>query len=214
LVRIFFSELCFQIPKYTNPPNFCGFWISLHTGPTPPPPPGKELSDIQWSGGWSGHCGEEKQPHHWSCRELNSGRPVRSLVTILTEPHRLLTIHCFVINSESEQNPGVNGNVTFWCCGLNWTSSGGGPKQRGNETYDSIKASNVLTNWATISCSRKTLQHKLCVIFFRGLHYWNGVLGFDSRRGLRIFSSSPRPERRWGPPSLLSNWYQGLFPWV
>jgi hypothetical protein len=39
------------------------------------------------------------------------------------------------------------------------------------------------------------------------------VLGFDSRRGLEIFSSPPRPERLWGPLSLLYNGYQGLFPW-
>jgi len=32
-----------------------------------------------------------------------------------------------------------------------------------------------------------------------------GVLGLDSRRGLGIFSSPPRPERLWGPPSPLSN---------
>jgi hypothetical protein len=28
-----------------------------------------------------------------------------------------------------------------------------------------------------------------------------------------FFSSLPRPERLWGLPSLLSNGYQGLFPW-
>jgi hypothetical protein len=28
-----------------------------------------------------------------------------------------------------------------------------------------------------------------------------------------FFSSPPRPDRLWGPPSLLSNGYQGPFPW-
>jgi hypothetical protein len=36
---------------------------------------------------------------------------------------------------------------------------------------------------------------------------------FESRQGLRIFLSPPRPDRLWGPSSLLSNGYQGPFPW-
>jgi len=37
--------------------------------------------------------------------------------------------------------------------------------------------------------------------------------GFESRHGLTVFSSPPRPDRLWTPPhNLLSNGYQGLFP--
>jgi hypothetical protein len=34
-----------------------------------------------------------------------------------------------------------------------------------------------------------------------------------SDRGWEFLSSTPRPERLWSTPSLLSYWYQGLFPW-
>jgi hypothetical protein len=33
------------------------------------------------------------------------------------------------------------------------------------------------------------------------------------KRGWEFFSPPPRPERLWGLPTLVSNGYQGLFPW-
>jgi hypothetical protein len=33
--------------------------------------------------------------------------------------------------------------------------------------------------------------------------------GSISREGWEFFSSPPRPDRLWGPPTLLSNWYGG-----
>jgi hypothetical protein len=38
--------------------------------------------------------------------------------------------------------------------------------------------------------------------------------GSSPRRGWEFFSSSPRPDRLWGPPSLPSNGYRGSFPSV
>jgi hypothetical protein len=64
------------------------------------------------------------------------------------------------------------------------------------------------STWKIIIRSYKVWKLK------KRMYRWTiGVLGFDSRRGWEFFSSSPRPERLWGPPSFLYNGYQGLFPW-
>jgi len=67
----------------------------------PPSYPLDRLSGFQIR---SGHGGEENKSDHCSCLESNSGRPARSLVTILTELfsyHRPIRIIDFVSSIDS-----------------------------------------------------------------------------------------------------------------
>jgi hypothetical protein len=45
-----------------------------------------------------------------------------------------------------------------------------------------------------------------------GLQGWK-ISGSSLSRGLEFFTSPPCPDQLWGPPSLLSNGYEGFFPW-
>jgi hypothetical protein len=70
-----------------------------------------------------------------------------------------------------------------------------------------------------------TWHDRLCIKYVSlstGFFWWviisrysvglrTGNPGFHTRQGQEILSSSQRPDRPWGPPSLLSNWYRGDF---
>jgi hypothetical protein len=64
-----------------------------------------------------------------------------------------------------------------------------------------------------VSFVRKVeLNHSLLLVGIAlayGLDYQVSIPG----GGWEFFFSPLRPERLWSPPSLLSNGYQGLFPW-
>jgi hypothetical protein len=55
---------------------------ALPQGKEPPIPLDRRLGGPQSR---AGRSDEEEKSHHWACRELNPGRPARSLITILTE---------------------------------------------------------------------------------------------------------------------------------
>jgi hypothetical protein len=65
-------------------------------------------------------------------------------------------------------------------------------------------------------------HHKTIGQFFNDVSSAAGSVGIALGYGLdgsilgggwEFFSSLPLPERLWGPPSLISNGYEGFFPW-
>jgi hypothetical protein len=83
-------------------------------------------------------------------------------------------------------------------CRINW------------ETCISIK----IVSWQMIFISvfLKPRSRDSAVGIATGYGLDNGGVGIQVPVGSRIFSSSSCPDRLWGPPNLLSNGYQVLFP--
>jgi hypothetical protein len=64
----------------------------------------------------------------------------------------------------------------------------------------------------SITLIKHTWVTYLCVGIATDYGLDDGGVGVRVPVGLRFFSSLRRSDRFWGPPSLLSNGYQGLFP--
>jgi len=67
-----------------------------------------------------------------------------------------------------------------------------------------LKKEAVLANVQVSSTCQKVLQ--------RWSTGWM-IGGSSPGRGWEFYASPPRPDRLWGPPSLLSNGYKGLSRW-
>jgi hypothetical protein len=77
-----------QLHSFLNSALYGGEWSASRTGRFPPPR-GEEVPGTPWIGSWVGpRDGPEttaKRKNPFPCRESNPERPVRSLITLLTE---------------------------------------------------------------------------------------------------------------------------------
>jgi hypothetical protein len=90
-----------------------------------------------------------------------------------------------------------------------------------NPNNGKVKSLILKLNWFQYPISTDILKltvihvrwHKSLSFCISGLRPgWQGVS--SPCRGWEFFYLPPHPDRLWGPPSLLSNGYQGLFPWA
>jgi hypothetical protein len=121
-------------------------------------------------------------------------------------------------DSDDSWSDGLTGQIlqfTHHCLTLHYGCTGMEMWQSGHDVLNSGSYSYHLFSAITelyLYCVWGNAKWRNAVLFW-AMSWTIGVIGFDSRRGWEFLSSPPRPQRLWSPLSLLSNGYQGLFPW-
>jgi hypothetical protein len=124
----------------------------------------------------------------------------RESTTIPSNPARVTCLKNITICSIADANPKLTGRLE-----VRGTTTG--VKSRQNLSCLFLHQTQQIRNSIRQSRSRDS-----AVGIATGYGLDDRGVGVRSPVGVRIFSSPRRPDRFWGPPSLLSNGYRVLFP--
>jgi hypothetical protein len=108
-------------------------------------------------------------------------------------------------------------SVTGSGCGLEVEVDAGRRRLNGARTLQFQEASRrrncPFPRAALVAANRRACTGMPGAGIATGYGLEDGGVGVQVPVGARFFSSSQRPDRLWGPPSLLPNDYRGLFLW-